>query len=77
MKNQRRQRQTKRRFVCDVSLKFSEIRKPSTQKISPAKVVAKIKLRRRSRGIFGSVNKPCNFAAEFKPIGRKRSPARQ
>ena len=40
----RRQRQTSRRLVSGDSLKFSEIRKPSTQKISPAAASATIKL---------------------------------
>ena len=64
-----RQRQISRRFVSRISLKFSEIRKPSTQKISPVAVVATINLRRRSCGIFWLVNKSCNFAADFKPMG--------
>ena len=65
----RRQRQTSRRLVCGVSLKFSEIRKPSTQKISPPADSATIKARRMSRGIFAFVNKSCSFAGDFKPIG--------
>ena len=38
----RRQRQTNRRLVCGVSLKFSEIRRPSTQNISRFSAAATI-----------------------------------
>ena len=55
------QRQTNRRFVCGVSLKFSEIRRPSTQNISRFSAAATINSRRRALGIFRFVNKKVKF----------------
>ena len=65
----RRQRQASRHFVSGVSLKPSEIRKPSTQKISPAAVAAKTSPRRRAAEILAFTNKSCSFTADFIPMG--------